>query len=96
MSHEHKHIQTTLDQVPLGSHAVVVGLDQAHKELLLRLLSLGIVAGGVITVIGSAPFGDPIAIETLGYKLSLRRAEAKSVRVDWNTGEQDFKRSAGV
>lgn len=92
--HEHSHL--TLDQVPLGGHAVVTGLDQAHKELLVRLLSMGIVAGSAITVVGSAPFGDPIAIETLGYKLSLRRAEAKTVRVTWNTGNRDSESSANI
>lgn len=96
MNNVHEHTHITLDQVPLGAHAVVTGLDQAHKELLVRLLSMGIVAGSVITVVGSAPFGDPIAIETLGYKLSLRRAEARTVRVIWDAGNRISESSASL
>jgi len=42
---------------------------------------MGIVNGTRIEVLSIAPLGDPMKIQALGYKLSLRRSEASHVEV---------------
>ena len=49
-------------------------------ELSLKLLEMGCIPGEMIEVIRIAPLGDPIAISVAGYMLSLRKAEAATVR----------------
>jgi ferrous iron transport protein A len=53
-------------------------------ELSLKLLEMGCIPGEMIEVIRIAPLGDPIAISVAGYMLSLRKAEAATVRIKSN------------
>ena len=46
-----------------------------------RLMEMGLVGGAEIEVVRLAPLGDPMQISLLGYHLSLRKAEARRVRV---------------
>lgn len=70
-----------LDCVKVGSRARVAAVTTADRSMSRRLLAMGVVAGTEIFVQSIAPLGDPMQIETLGYKLSLRRSEAAHVRV---------------
>lgn len=47
-----------------------------------RLLDMGITTGVAIKLIKIAPLGDPIEIEVRGYNLSLRKSEAKEIKID--------------
>lgn len=71
---------TTLDQMKVGTAATVeqvVGLD----DIALRLMEMGLTPGVDIKVIGEAPLGDPLELEVRGYRLSVRRSEAKRIEV---------------
>jgi ferrous iron transport protein A len=46
-----------------------------------RLLEMGLTPGAVVTVVRFAPLGDPIEVKVRGYALSLRREDARAVRV---------------
>ena len=72
----------TLDQVAPGGRAVVRCIGSNDRLLRQRLLAMGIVAGTVVEVICTAPFGDPIQIRALDYRLSLRRGEAAQIVVE--------------
>ena len=50
-------------------------------SLVQRLMALGFLPGGEIRVVQVAPFGDPIAVELNGWRVSLRREEASLVEV---------------
>ena len=52
--------------------------DSALKE---RLMTMGLTPGTKVTVLRSAPLGDPIAISVGSYNLALRRADAAKVEV---------------
>lgn len=54
-------------------------------ELSLKLLEMGCIPGEPIEVIRIAPLGDPIAISVSGYTLSLRKAEASTVRIEMHS-----------
>ena len=70
----------TLDQMRLGQHAVVAGL-QGEDAIAQRLLEMGLLEGEEIEVLGFAPMGDPMEIMLRGYRLSLRRTEARRIEV---------------
>ncbi|NJE10570.1 ferrous iron transport protein A [Thermococcus sp. MAR1] len=47
-----------------------------------RFMAMGISRGTKIKVLKRAPLGDPIAVEVRGYKLSLRKDEARFIEVE--------------
>ena len=69
-----------LDQVPVGGRAVVkvVGGKAALRQ---RLLEMGLTEGTDVEVVRLAPLGDPMEIRVRGYYLTLRKGDAKDVRV---------------
>lgn len=50
-------------------------------DMSLRLLDMGCVPGEVIVFEKTAPMGDPIAVTVSGALLSMRKAEASTVRI---------------
>jgi Fe2+ transport system protein FeoA len=71
-----------LDRLPGGGKGTVRSIVGATTPLRQRLMELGITIGSEIQVIRKAPFGGPIEISVRGYRLSLRRTEARIVLVD--------------
>jgi ferrous iron transport protein A len=71
----------SLDQLGRGQGGRIlrVGGRPAARR---RLLELGIVRGEVMTLVRSAPLGDPLEYVVKGYHLSLRRREAASITVE--------------
>lgn len=71
--------------VPLATlgarqHARITGFD-LPPERRARLLEMGLTTGAEIEVIRFAPLGDPMEVEVRGYRLSLRKREARGIRV---------------
>ena len=73
----------TLADLKPGQQAVVSGFKDSGT-LAQRLMQLGIIEGGEIEMLRSAPGGDPVEYRVMGYSLSLRRAEAKEVLITSN------------
>jgi ferrous iron transport protein A len=71
----------TLDQVQIGSRAVISGVS-AHSTTTLRLMELGMVPGMVVRVLKRAPFGGPMELQFPGWRLSVRSGEAKAFTVE--------------
>ncbi len=63
-----------------GEHGFVAGIT-AEGAMKRHFLDMGITTGVLITLERVAPFGDPIAVRVRGYSLSLRREEAKKIRL---------------
>ena len=70
----------TLDQVSPGGRCRIESLT-GPPALVQRLYELGVMEGESVVVVGRAPLGDPIEIETCLSRLSLRRSEAAQVQV---------------
>jgi ferrous iron transport protein A len=51
------------------------------SELSRRILEMGVTPGIMIRRLGAAPLGDPLEFEVRGYRLSLRKAEARQVEL---------------
>lgn len=68
-----------LSEIGLGKTVTIVSfLEDDISEYLMKM---GFIPGEKVTVERIAPLGDPIIIEVLGYRLSLRKAEADKVLV---------------
>ena len=70
----------TLDTTPYGTQARVVSVN-GEGAVALRLMQMGVVPGVSLSVIKSAPLGDPIQVRVRDYDLALRRVEAQTITV---------------
>lgn len=76
---------TTLDTLPVGQTAQISEI-QGDDAIAIRLMEMGLTEGEEIRVLAVAPLGDPVEYEIRGYRLSLRRSEAKRVHIQGVTG----------
>ena len=67
-------------EMKIGDKQVVKGIDK-ENAVRRRLLDMGITPGVTVEVTGKAPMGDPIEITVRGYKLTLRKDEAKAILI---------------
>ena len=56
--------------------------DIGDSDLKQRLMTMGLIPGTKVTVLRSAPFGDPMAIGVRSYNLALRREDAEKITVE--------------
>lgn len=73
-----------LSELAVGASATVRELPK-QGTVFLRLREMGLLPGTPITLIRTAPLGDPIEIKVRGYHLTLRKSEAASVLVEANS-----------
>lgn len=59
---------------------VIVSCDLPSK-LQNRFAELGLVAGATVTIIKTAPLGDPLEIRVMGYSLCARAKDLKHFKV---------------
>jgi Fe2+ transport system protein FeoA len=77
MSAEHG---KTLADLRVGESAVVREVG-GERPISLRLMEMGLLPGTRVEIVRVAPLGDPIEIRLRSYALSIRRSEARGVRV---------------
>ncbi len=70
-----------LSELAVGASAVVREFPKAGTAF-IRLREMGLLAGTRVTLIRTAPLGDPIEIKVRGYHLTLRKSEAEHVVVE--------------
>jgi len=70
-----------LSELAVGASAIVREFPKAGAAF-IRLREMGLLAGTRLTLIRTAPLGDPIEIKLRGYHLTLRKTEADHVLVD--------------
>ena len=71
----------TLNNLKEGDRAVILNIS-GMGEFRRRLREMGFMPGSEVLVERYAPLRDPIELLVKGSHLSLRREEAKFVRVD--------------
>ena len=69
-----------LSQLAVGASATILAYPQAGPAL-TRLREMGMLPGTKITLVRTAPLGDPLEIQVRGYRLSLRKSEAALVEI---------------
>jgi ferrous iron transport protein A len=70
-----------LARVPVGSTAIVSKVS-GTRQVVRRLLEMGLVPGTPVTVQREAPLGDPVELRVRNYALSIRRADAQKIEVE--------------
>jgi ferrous iron transport protein A len=71
----------TLSTLTIGSSAILRDFPKSGPAF-IRLREMGLLPGTRITLIRTAPMGDPIEIKVRGYNLTLRKTEADHVLVE--------------
>lgn len=77
MSSENNKYLSSLKPGEQGIITKVKGYGAFRK----RITEMGFVPGVTVTVIKMAPLGDPIELEIMGYRISLRRNEANLIEI---------------
>lgn len=70
----------TLRDVRPGQTVTVTAIN-TEGMFKRRIMDMGITTGTSITLIKTAPLGDPVEVTVRGYQLSLRKEEASSIKV---------------
>lgn len=70
-----------LNEVPVGDTVKVVKLE-GDGPTKRRIMDMGITKNTEVFVRKLAPLGDPIQINLRGYELSIRKEDAKNIRVE--------------
>jgi len=65
----------------VGSAGKIIRIE-SEDDTFQRLFELGLIEGEEISVLKTAPFGDPIEIRVMNYDLCLRKKEAARVFVE--------------
>lgn len=71
-----------LSNLKPGEQGRIVKLESTIGSLRRRLMDMGVLPGELVKVEKVAPMGDPIEITVKGYKLSLRKAEARGIELE--------------
>lgn len=71
----------SLSQIPVGATATLRDFPKTGTAF-LRLREMGLLAGTTLTLVRTAPLGDPIEIKVRGYHLTLRKSEADHILVE--------------
>lgn len=71
-------VNKKLSDLVVGEQGIVSSID-ASPGVADQLLELGIGFGETLSMEGQSPFGDPIVIGLMNYRLSIRKSEAAKV-----------------
>jgi len=74
-------VSIKLSELPVGANAIVRDLSRAGTAS-IRLREMGLLIGTSLTLVRTAPLGDPLEIKFRGYHLTLRKSEAEHVLVE--------------
>lgn len=69
-----------LAKLKIGVEAKVVKVI-GNTVVAKRLMEMGVIPGVAVTVVKTAPLGDPIEVSVRGYHLAMRKSEAESIEV---------------
>ncbi|MSU64782.1 MAG: ferrous iron transport protein A [Opitutus sp.] len=70
-----------LSDLAVGASAIVREFPKTGTAF-LRLREMGLNPGTRVTLVRTAPLGDPLEIKFRGYNLTLRKGEAEGVLVE--------------
>lgn len=71
----------TLDQLAVGQDAYIESVGGAELSLKKHILDMGLTPGTEVTLVKTAPMGDPLQLTVRGYELTLRKADAAQIQI---------------
>lgn len=72
--------ENRLSDLKTGETGIITKVS-GHGAFRKRITEMGFIRGKQVNVIKNAPLQDPVEYEIMGYKISLRRSEARLVEV---------------
>ena len=85
-------LRMSLDKLQVGKDAVISSINCENKALRAHILDMGLTPGVEVTLIKTAPMGDPLEIRVRGYELTLRKADAAKIEIEDIHDAHDCKR----
>ena len=76
----YRHYNMKLSELKTGERGIIVKVS-GHGSFRKRITEMGFIKGKEVKVVLNAPLRDPIEYEIIGYKISLRRDEAREIEV---------------
>ncbi len=73
-------MSTTLDTIKPGEKGIIEKIS-GTGPIKRRIRDMGVTTGSLVEVVRIAPLGDPMDVKIKGYHLSLRKEEARDIRV---------------
>ncbi len=73
--------QTSLDKLGIGKDAVIASINCEDKALKQHILDMGLTPGVEVTLIKTAPLGNPMEFRLRGYTLTLRKEDAAKISI---------------
>ena len=70
-----------LSELAVGASATVLQYPQQDATF-LRLREMGLLVGTRVTLVRTAPLGDPLELKVRGYHLTLRKSDAAHILVE--------------
>ena len=70
-----------LSDLAIGASGTVVEFPKQGAAF-LRLREMGLIAGTKVTLVRTAPLGDPLEIKVRGYHLTLRKVDAAHILIE--------------
>lgn len=74
-------MSVTLDKLPVGKCARITSVDGGEISLRKHILDMGLTPGTEVTLVKTAPMGDPIELRVRGYELTLRKEDAAKIGI---------------
>lgn len=71
----------TLDQLKTGESGIITAVG-GEGALRCRLLDMGLIPKTKVTLIKTAPMGDPIELHLRSYELTIRLDDAKEIEIE--------------
>ena len=72
----------TLADLKPGQDAYITAVGGAELSLKKHILDMGLTPGTEVTLVKTAPMGDPIELWLRGYALTLRKADAERIELE--------------
>ena len=72
---------TTLDKLAIGKDAVIESVECDDTALRKHILNMGLTPGTEVTLVKTAPMGDPLELRVRGYELTLRKSDAAYIKI---------------
>ena len=70
-----------LSELAVGQDAVIESVETRDVPLRKHILEMGLTPGVEVSLLKTAPLGDPLEILVRGYNLTLRKSEAENINI---------------
>lgn len=70
-----------LSELATGQDAVIESVETRDVPLRKHILEMGLTPGVEVSLLKTAPLGDPLEILVRGYNLTLRKSEAENINI---------------